>query len=391
MNHTKKNLLVLVFGLFAVFAAQADQVADVWTRVYQRSTTIFQKVEIIQSMVELDNRALAPVFLEALEELVLWEGRSLDQKQLVTREQAKLLVVRELGELRATEAAPLLYRVVDETDEAILKSEALIALGRTGDRSYVAQIARILDSLNSYRGKKAADEDIIAIGCIKALASLKGLAGYRPVFYATDAGYQRRVIDEAERALDAITSDPTPALKEIVADEAILKWKLFALDTAIKSTAPDQGRLEVAIEALYQGLTVSSGDIVENTALMEMRKTALLFIRDLGIESDAAVFLINKVLYLDNTDENERLYAIEALASIGNRAAASALTRFLGEQNDRSGEDLTTETDRVLIAAVNALAAMGDRIAYEELLRAEFADFSYDVEQAVRAALKIFE
>ena len=390
MRRLRKAGVVLLFSLLAAFLLQADEVAEVWARVYQRAATIFQKLEIIQSMVELDNRELAPVFVDALDELVQFEGRSLDSRERVTREQAKLLVVRELGELRAAEAAPTLYRVVDESDEAILKSEALIALGKTGDRSYAPRIARILDSLNSYRGKKAADEDIIAIGCIRALEAMKDPIGYKPIFYATDSGYQSRVAEEAAAALESITDDPTPMLKEIVADEAILKWKRLALEEAIGSDAPAEGKLEVAVEVLYQGLTVSTGSIVENTALLDMRKAALLLIRDLGIESDAAVFLINKVVNTD-TEENEKLFAIEALVSIGNPAAAQVLTRFLGVQNDRKGEGLTTDTDRILIATVKALAAIGERLAYEELLRAEFAGHSYDVEVAVREALEVFE
>jgi hypothetical protein len=394
MGKTRKSGKIAVAALliagFAVFSVCGDEVAEVWSRVYKRAASIFQKYEIVQSMVELDNRDLAPVFVEALDELVKWEGRSLDTREIVTREETKLLVVKELGELKAAEAAPLLWQVVDETDEPILKSEALVALGKTGDKSYAQQIARILDSLNLYRGKRAADEDIIALGCIRALEAMKDIVGYKPVFYATAAGYQSRVSERAERALGNITDDPTPVLKEIIADEADLSLKRLALDQTVASDAPEAGKLEVAVEALYQGITVSTTRIVENTSLREMRKTALQLIRDLSVESDAAVFLIGKVLYLD-TDENEKLLAIEALVSIGSRGAAQALTRFLGEQNDRRGEDLTTETDRILIAVIKAIAEIGDDVAYEELLRAEFANYSYDVEVEVRAALEIFD
>ena len=383
-------IAALLVAAFSAFPVWGDEVAEVWSRVYKRAASIFQKHEIVQSMVELDNRDLAPVFIEALDELNKWEGRSLDTREIVAREETKLLVVKELGELKAAEAAPLLWQVVDETEEPILKSEALVALGKTGDKRYAQQIARILESLNLYRGKRAADEDIIALGCIRALEAMKDIVGYKPIFYATGAGYQSRVSERAEKALENITDDPTPVLKEIIADEADLSLKRLALDQAIASGAPEAGKLEVAVEALYQGITVSTTRIVENTSLMEMRKTALQLVRDLAIESDAAVFLIEKVLYL-NTDENEKLHAIEALTSIGNRGAAQALTRFLGEQNNRRGEDLTTETDRILIAVIKALAEIGDDVAYEELLRAEFADYSYDVEVEARAALEVYD
>ncbi len=379
--------LLLIFVV--LFAASADDEAEVWSNIYKRASNIYQKHEILLNMAELDNRDLIPVYIDALEELIQWVGRSITQKEAITREEAKLLVVQKLGELEAADAAPLLYKVVDETDESFLKSESLIALGKTGDKTYAPFIARILQALNLYRGKKAYDEDLIAFGCISALEALKDPLGYKPVFYAAIGGYAKRVLDAAENALLTITVDPTPELKEIVTNESIIRIKSLALDTSIQSTAPESGKLEVGIEALYQGLTVNPQNIIEKTALMEMRKKSLLLLRDLQIASDAAVFLIDKVLYLD-TDINEKLFAIEALAAFGNRNSADSLTRFLTAQNNRRGEDLPTESDRVLITVIQALEQIGDRIAYEELVRTRFAGHSYDVEQAVKKALEVF-
>ncbi len=379
------SLLMIFVVLFAV---SADDEVEVWSNIYKRASNIYQKHEILLDMAELDNRGLIPVYIDALEELIQWVGRSITQKEVITREQAKLLVVQKLGELEAADAAPLLYKVVDETDESFLKAESLIALGKTGDKTYVPFIARILQALNLYRGKKAYDEDLIAFGCINALEALKDPLGYKPIFYAAIGGYSKRVLDAAENAMLTITVDPTPELKEIVTNESIISIKSMALDTAIQSTAPESGKLEVGIEALYQGLTVNPQNITEKTTLMEMRKKSLLFFRDLQIASDAALFLIDKVLYLD-TDINEKLFAIEALAAFGNRSSAGSLTRFLTGQNNRRGEDLPTESDRVLITVIQALEQIGDRIAYEELLRTRFAGHSYDVEQAVKKALEV--
>ena len=82
--------------------------------------------------------------------------------------------------------------------------------------------------------------------------------------------------------------------------------------------------------------------------------------------------------------------AVEALAAFGNHSSASSLTRFLTVQNNRRGEDLPTESDRLLITVIQALEQIGDRVAYEELVRARFAGHSYDVEQAVKKALEVF-
>ena len=142
------GLSVMLLLPAAVFA---DEVTEVWAQIYNQTHTLHQKYEIMLSIVELDNRDAVPVLMGALEEVNQMK-LYLDEKDMVIQNNLKTLIINELGDLRAAEAAPLIYRVMRETKDPYLKGEALIALGETGARRYAENIALILRNKTLYRG-----------------------------------------------------------------------------------------------------------------------------------------------------------------------------------------------------------------------------------------------
>jgi len=377
------SLCLLVMG---PLVASTEETVDTWRSLYNRSKTIDQRQEVVRRMIEQDDEALAPVLIEILEELVA-QRKILSPKDRIIIDDMKRLIIQELGELGANEAAALVYRVVEESENAIVRREALIALGKMGARAYGPRIATILENLNNTRGSNPADEEKIAYGCIIALELLEAPSGYKPVFRALSAGYSQMIVQTAERALNRILEDPTPMLRELITVESEPVAKVMALEQAFGSNAPERSKVEIAILGLREGLTIDPKNMVERTVFRELRKRALEILSLLEHKDVRAVEYIEEVLNLD-TDDQEKLLALDALRTMPFEESVETLVGFLMKQNNRRAEGMRVEKERIIIGVIRTLADLGDRAAYEEILRTKFVGYSHDVSRAADAALE---
>ncbi len=367
----------------------ADEIASMWGRIYGRADNINQKYGIILSMMELDNQDLAQVFADALEEM-MQQKLTFGRREQQARQDIMLLAVRELGDLRAGEAAPIIYKVVQETDNATLKKEAIMALGNAGVRSYAPRIATILKNLNFYReGKrKTLDEEKIAYGAITALGRLRDPVGYEPVFFAVVAGFSQTIQNLGKRALFSILEDPTEILISIMRREANPRVKLLAVEQADSSSAPAENKLTVAMAALREGLTVVPANIPDKAVFALLRKKSIKMLRDIPADNRAnAVRDLDEVLDRD-TDLEEKLYAVDTLSTIATDDAVTALSKLLGQYNDRRSAGMAIRNERIIKATIIALGNTGSRIGYEELQMATVVGFSRAVEIEAEKALK---
>ena len=368
---------ILFIGLFVMLllpaAVFADEVTEVWAQIYNQAHTLHQKYEIMLSIVELDNRDAVPVLMGALEEVNQMK-LYLDEKDMVIQNNLKTLIINELGDLRAAEAAPLIYRVMRETKDPYLKGEALIALGETGARRYAEDIALILRNKTLYRGDDLRGEEAIVYGCIVALERMNDPAGYLPVFLALNSGFSRKIKKTAESALPNILDDPSEVLKHLIKTDSSLKVKLAALSAEYRSDAPVEKKLAVAYEALNQSLIVKTSSVKDHAFLREIRLLAMEMFINYEIDYSGAVPLIEQVLYL-NYDSSETIYAIESLRAIPSIEAAEALSRFLAFQNDRQEAGFSDHDNVVVIATIRAMGNANGKVSPLELLRAKYSGY----------------
>jgi hypothetical protein len=366
--------------------APSDEVTEVWARLYKQADTLKQKYEIMQNIVDMYDRDIIPLLIDALDELIQ-QSLYLDRKEKVILNDLKIMVVDKLGDLGALNAAEYIFTVVIEADDPQLKSEALITLGEIGAEEYARDIALILRNLALYRGEDVRADEAVAYGCVLALEKLKDPIGYLPVFFTTTSGFSRKVKDAAERALVTITDDPSEILAGLVKHESSFDMKLEGLKAENRSNAPSEKKIEVATIALNEGLINKSADKDEATVLRELRRVAMEMIIDLRNAENGTILLLEDVLYLNN-DESEKVYAIEALRSISGDEAAGALARFLGYQNDRQQSGVSNGDNRVVLATINALGNVQSRVGYEELLRSKYVGYPAIVAREADKALK---
>ncbi|HEB31541.1 MAG TPA: hypothetical protein ENI15_11805 [Spirochaetes bacterium] len=384
----KKSVLFL--ALFSILLApavvSADEVTEVWSRVYFTADTLHQKYEIMLSIIELDNRDVAPILIEALEELAE-QMLYFDRSDMVIQNNLKVLIISELGDLRVVEAAPVIFTVMKETKDPYLKGGALIALGKTGAGQYAREIALILRNLTLYRGDDVVGEEAIAFSCIVALKRLGDPVGYMPVFLASNSGFSRKIRKAAKEALPTILEDPTEVLLDVVENESSIQLKLAALKAESMSSAPVENKASVASEAINQGLYYKTSYIKDIALLRELRLLALEMFITYETAYIVAVPLIEKVLYLDY-DLSETIYALEALSAMPDKEAVQALTRFLAFQNSRQLAGITPRDNRVVIATIRAIKNAKSKAGSEELLRAKYAGYPAVVGREADKALR---
>jgi HEAT repeat protein len=379
-------LFVLSNIMLLPAAVRADEVTEVWRRVYFAANTLHQKYEIMLNIIELDNRDVVPLLIDALEELSE-QMLYFDKQDMVIQSNLKVLIISELGDLGAKEAAPVIFKIMKETKDPYLKGGALIALGKIEAKQYAQEIAIILRNVTVYRGDDLPGEEAVAFGAITALERMGDPVGYLPVFLAQNSGFSRKVKKAAEEALPNMLEDPTPALLDVVKNESSIKLKLAALQAEDMSVAPVENKAIVATEALNQGLYYSTSDVRENATLGEMRLLALeMFIRyeTAGTE---AVPLVEKMLYLDR-DISETIYACEALSAMSDKEAVAALTRFLRYQNNRQLTGVRPRDNRVVIATIRAIKNAKSKADSGELLRAKYAGYPAVVGREADKALQ---
>jgi hypothetical protein len=359
-------LLLIFLSVSAVFA---DEESEMWARVYKQAPTVRQKYEIMQSIVELNNPDIIPVLIEALE-VLNEQDIYRDHKDKVVQSDLKILILNELGELKANEASAAIFRAMKEAENAQLKGEAMIALGKTGANYYTFEIALVLRNLTLYRGEDLLAEEAIAHGCIKALEELKDPVGYLPVFLTAHAGFSRKITQEAEQALDTMVDDPSDILMGLIKYES-------SFDLKVKG----------ATEALRQGLENKPSDVEENTSLSELRTKAMGMLIKYKVQNRDALPLLERVFYINNSD-NEKAFAIETLKAMASTESAEILTRYLAFQNDRKEFGYSPQDNRIVIATVRALGEMNSRVGYEELLKTKYSGYPAVVNREVDMALK---
>jgi hypothetical protein len=385
MKRFSFSLLILTLLMLPAVSSLGDETSEVWSVLYEKAATLQQKYEIMLNIYEQDDRKLVPVLVMALDDMMRMRG-GLSLSDLEVQKKIKILAIKKIGDFRVEEAAPLLYEEIQATSDPYVKGEAIIALGKTGSVEYAERIARILSDLNTSRGEDIRGEEAVAYGCVTALEKLKDPVGYIPILFASFAGYSRRVKVAAENALVTLVDDPSDILIGFMRDTADISLKLRAIEVAATSPAPPEKKVSVAIEAMQQGLSVNPIDREEATALRDLRLKAMETILVNGIFNDAAIHLIEKVLYL-NYDVNETIYGLEVLGNFTGDEAAKTLTRFLAYQNDRQQSGVSAPDNRVIIATIRAIGRTGNPIGYDELTRVRYVGYAAVVGREAQRAL----
>lgn len=387
-----RNKIILTILLTISFQGFSSDKSEVWSRMYKRSVLPELKYSMMLNIVELNDRDMIPLLEEILTEDII---ANLNNKRSVTEEQNFIeltkLVVKELGELKSKSSASLVYNIAIETEDPLLKADAIMALGNMRADEYVNDIAFMLSSIN-YRpveGKSAEleNEAKVAYGAIAALDRFRNIEGYTPVFFATIGWYDQRVRSFADKVLKTIVPNPIEALIPIISDGS-LQEKDKAVLEVVACTAPAEDKVSAAREAMRQGFDNIAVTIQDGMVLTNIRKNAIKIMYSNKSSSIDDVYYLSQSVR-SGSDLEEKIYAIRTLGLNGSDEAIDTLSTILSDFNERSmsGIDITYADEDIIREIIITLGKSGNSIASGVLTEVQFSGHSNGIVRQAKAAL----
>lgn len=389
-----KKLLNVVFligltGYLSIEGLWAGEAAEMWKRLYQRSTSLEQKLAVMQNLIEQEDPGLVPTLIQSLTELVVASKNLRTSTERENWTQLCLLIIRALGNYKATESDSVIFQCFEAAEDPILKSEALTTMGKIRATDYTERITLLLRDLNLKPEGNAVSQEIIAYGCINALEKLKGNQAYKQVFLAAQGWYSRRIKDRAIAALPLMSEDPTDVLSELL-KESSPEIKLQALQAGLTSPASQVKKISLAVLALEQGLLEQTADVRLQSQLGSLRSTAINALINLQSKSPASLEPLRKVIER-NYDLNERLNAVLSLGINGSDEATRILSSFLDRQNQRQLSGTQEAENRFTIALIRALGMTKNPLARPVLQAVEFSNYTPAMVRISKEALQQIE
>ncbi len=380
-NKSLKFILIITVLFMVASVVSADEVSAVWTRLFRRASSLSQKSNIMVNIVEQHSRDMVPVLMEALDEQV---GNLKNSGDVTARLQASeytKMIIKELGRLKANEAAPFIIQIVENVDEPFLKGEAIIALGKIGASQYTNKLNLMLRNINFNLGdiQDQRKNEIVAYSLVLALERLKQPESYSPLFFASTGWYSSGsgVRAKAGEAMLNILDDPTEQLMNILLENKAYDIKLAALSAGSKSRASDENKSALAVSALKEGLLASPKNPTEKIQLKSLRVLALNILESSPSKPEEAISYMAKMLVQYRTDRlydiDEMVDLFEAFGTFSSDESVKAQTEFLAYLTDRKESGRVIDL-RISKSSIIAIGNTANPLGFEQLTNVEYSD-----------------
>jgi hypothetical protein len=377
--------LCILLSLTA-FAQSGD--LEMYASLYDGARTQQEQLGILRNVADA-GAGTGEFYARALGRLLSEYPNVQGSTETAAADSAALLLAAQLGEAGYVEAGTDLWRTVEVFSNALVKAEALAALGKIGAVDLLPQVVQLLTDLNTRPTENREYGARIAYGAILSLENYKDVAGYLPVFFASQGWYTDRIKSQALSSLAVILPDPSEPLTAVIKSPGyIYEVKYHALQIVEASEATTRSKAEVALAAYAAAWGSATSEIRQRSALMSTRKLAIGMIRRYGTE-DAAVYPLLERSFKEGADEEEKLGAVAALAALGTDDSARLLSSFLMNYNLRLQSGLINQADERLVRAViPALGATGRPIARPALNSVLAMDWTGAVKNLATQALR---
>jgi len=391
MKKTLFFLLLMCFVSALVFSGTEE--IDVYRYLYRNSVKSIDQLDILQNMAEAKLTGAGEFYAWALRQLVLGYKNVISSKEkdattekYAADEQAKILSAL-IGAEKYTPAAADLWSVVDMFTDPLVKAEALMALGKIRATNYLPHVIRVLDNLNLTPTKDPDDGGRIAFGAIISLEKYQDPSGYLSVFLASVGWYPQRIKNQATKSLPFIAKDPSPFMLNLIKSPKYeYPVKFIALQTIEKTNVDSKNKSEIAVAALTEGHKAVTSDVKLKGTLADMRKLSLDMIRRYKSNDETIYPLMRKSYTNRDSDPQEKIAAINAIAFQKTDEAAELLSEFLTTLNARYST-LNQEETQLIRVLIPALGNTGRPIARTALTQVTKLDYTSGIKSLATQAL----
>jgi HEAT repeat protein len=268
------------------------------------------------------------------------------------------------------EAAPDLWRVVTIFSDPLVKAEALMALGELQATDYLPYVIRILRNLNVAPTLDPEGEERLAYGAIVSLEKYQDPSGYVPVYVAAlpSSWYSKRIKEQANKSLSAMSDDPTPAIIEVIKGAEHDFHMKYTILQAVQASEDldDEKKSEIAVEALAEAWKLPTNYVANSAIVASLRGLAISMIAEYGVSEDSGddgeesdegqIYRLLDKSYIYGFDIYEKSNAVDALATLGTDEAAEQLAQYLMEMNVRRQLNLiNADDDRIVRELITAV------------------------------------
>jgi hypothetical protein len=423
-------ILAIIVGM----ALCAQEELAMWSQMFDAADTMEEQLQYVRNVSDGELAGAEDFYAKVLAQLIVEYPSFNMRSQWDAADSCARILAPALGNAGYKAAAGDLWQMVGYFSNPLVKSDALIALGKIGDKTYLPQVVQLLKDLNarpqSDREMRERNERI-AYGAILSLENYKDPAGYEPVFFASIGWYAPRITTQASVSLPNITDDPTDFLVGVIRSSSLAglpdtvhpyEVKNLAVRTSERSESPANRKALVALAALTEGWRASTNDVHLRSELAAMRKLALSMLRRYGGDGNGG--LVEELKFreenfstaqwpnvkpeerdtgealcaglrrsYDNGDTDEKLAAVQTLSALGSNDAARLLGYFLMNINQRRQSNSLTRTDEQLVRAVIPALGATRRGIGRPALRAvqQSSAWTNEVRNRAAAALKVID
>jgi len=389
-----RRLLIVLVGLCAagvvVQAQDATKILDTFRRNFAIAS-LDVKIQILQDAANGKTAsAMGPLFQQAVD--FVTDNASLNPTD-ARFNQLAAIGAEQIGVINYQAGRDSVWKLFKVTVDTQTLSKAAAALGvvGAGDAGTIANLDYYADSQNSVFASGKTPDLVVLTAVFQALGKLGDPASFQVLFVAMNLGYSDAVSAIARSALLAIKGDFAEMLRGVIRDRPVAEKKIalqMALDSDKLSDDQKAGLAELALDI---GLHSSGSDSASKATLRDIRFTAA---SSLGARkwSHAAGFLIE---HLDTTigefdkglvDRNHLLDTIANLGAMSTHDVAVRLTQYLVLLNSYTEKGKAYD-ELVVNAVLQNLGALGDKVAFDDLMYTGFLMYSPSVKKAARAAL----
>jgi hypothetical protein len=389
-----KRSLCLCVAFIAVaslgYAQDAQKILDTFKRNFAIAS-LDVKIQILQDAATGKTAsAMGPLFQQAVDFVT-------DNSSLIPTDarfnQLAGIGAQQIGVVGYTAGKDSVWKLFQVTQDSQTLALAAAALGvvGAGDADTIASLNRYVDTQNSYFGSGKTPDMAVTAACFKALGSLGDPSSFPVLFSAMNLGYPDQVAAIAKDALLSIKGDFKEMLLGVIKGRPLPEKKLALQMATDSDKLTDEQKAQVSEVALDIGLHSGASDAAGKAVLRDIRFQAA---SALGARkwAHATGFIIE---HLDMSigefdkglvDRNHLLDAIGNLGAMNTHDAAVRLTQFLVLINSYTEKGKTYD-DPVVFAVLQNLGALGDKVAFDDLMYTQYLNYSTGVKKAARTAL----
>ncbi len=306
-----------------------------------------------------------------------------------------LVAVLKAGEAAYSESADKLWRLFELYEGDVeLRAAAIGAIGATGagNAPIIARVGEYLAGQNALFRAGSQPEYPTLEAAVDALGRIGDGASFPVLFSTYVAGYNPRVTAKASAALGRIKGDYAGYLAKVLAMSSPLE-KAAALKAGLENPAfgPEE-RGGLAEAALAAGLSWPGGPAYEAQAIRELNLRAVRTIRELAWQRASPLVLrYFRALLAEYArgaaPRSDLVETIACLGAMGSAEAAQALAiqlQLINAQTELGG----SFDEEIILATIEALGALGDKVAFDYLLYVGYLRYPDNVKRAAKEALQ---